>query len=46
MIIKDNRWIGAHRGDMVVLDSSCNKTVIMVMIFLGFVPYIPTALSS
>jgi len=46
MIIKENKWIGTHRGEMVVQDPSCNKTVIMVMMFLGFVSYIPIALSS
>jgi hypothetical protein len=45
MVIKDNKWIGTHRGDMVVQDPSCDK-IIMVMMFLGFVSYFPATLSS
>ncbi len=45
MVINENKWIGTHRGDMVVQDPSCTK-IIMVMMFLGIVQYFPTALSS
>lgn len=44
MVIKENKWIGTHRGDMVVHDPSCTK-IAMVMMFLGIVKYFPTALS-
>ncbi|MFX0000229.1 MAG: hypothetical protein ACFE9Q_10975 [Candidatus Hodarchaeota archaeon] len=45
MVIKENNWIGTHQGDTVVQDPSCNKTIIMVMMFLGFVAYNPITLS-
>ena len=45
MLIKENNWIGTHQGDMVVLDPSSDK-IIMVMMFLGLVSYFPATLSS
>lgn len=45
MVIKENSWIGINQEDMVVHDPSCDK-IIMVMMFLVFVPYIHTPLSS
>ncbi|MFX1308773.1 MAG: hypothetical protein ACFE8C_03675 [Promethearchaeota archaeon] len=46
MVIKENRWIGTHRGDMVAQDPSSNKTIIMEIMFLGFVSYILSTLSA
>ena len=45
MVIKENKWNGTHRRDMVVQDPSCDK-IIIVMMFLGLVPYFTATLSS
>jgi hypothetical protein len=45
MVIKENNWIEMNQGDMVVHNPSCDK-IIMILMFLGFVSYIPATLSS
>jgi len=45
MVMKENNWIGANKGDMIVHNPSCNK-IIMVMMFLGFVSYFPATFAS
>jgi len=46
MVIKEKKWIGTHRGDMVAHNPSCDKIITMVIMFLGFNAYNPITISS
>ena len=44
MVIKENKWIGTHQGDMIVQNPSCYNNITMVIMFLVFKTY--NAISS